>query len=103
MILACSFIQSKLASAGIHIALITLKITVFTYYGSNKVALYKYQVILYGNRPQCFNNASLYDLSRLDFLIRKARRQLPISMKGGYLPVIVERTKAGKCMRIRHC
>jgi hypothetical protein len=42
MDLADSFIQSKLSSAGIHVALITLKIRIFTYYGTNMIALYEY-------------------------------------------------------------
>ena len=52
MNLADSSIQSKLSSVGIHVALITLKIDVFTYYGTNISALHEYQIILYGKRPQ---------------------------------------------------
>ena len=42
MNLADSSIQSKLSSVGIHVALITLKIDVFTYYGTNISALHEY-------------------------------------------------------------
>ena len=53
MNLADSSIQSKLSTVGIHIALITLKIDVFTNYSTNIIALHEYQIILYGKRPQC--------------------------------------------------
>ena len=75
---ADSSIQSRLSSVGIHATLITLKIDVFTYYDTNIIALHEYQIILYGKKTTMLLSMTWCKISRLDFLIRKVRRRLPI-------------------------